>query len=404
MEKTLDVAEVQTVEEVKKDEKPKEEFNFLDDELLKEKKRILEEKYSYETGDKIKILSNELYVEDLLKLYYDLDEDFIYEVPKVGNIIDGVVVGETSRYVLVDAGYKDYVYIEKKGKELNALMNAGLLEGREVEIMVKSVNEKNYSIVGSIDMILQRKAAELLEEGIYEDRIFMGTVKEFSPAGYLVTLDVDGFESDVFMPKTLAGINKLPDPESIVGKTFEVMVENKTGEGYIVSRKKFLKTLIKDKIAELDFTKKYGGHITGSTDFGIFVEFSECLTGMIHKANIDKEQIPNINEVKPGQYIEFYVKELISEKGRPEKIILTQVQTETLWDKIKPGDVLTGLVKSNKQFGTLVQLDEGTFGLIHISELEKHDKTELEVGSEIKVKVLFVQRGDRKIFLSIENE
>ena len=252
MENTLEVKEVQTSEEVKQfEEVKKEEFDFLDDELINEKKRILEEQYSYETGDRIKILSNEPYIEDLLKKYYDLDEEFVYELPKVGDVVDGVVVGETSKYVLVDAGYKDYIYIEKKGKELNALMSAGLLEGHEVEVMIKSVKEKNYSIIGSIDMILQRKAAELLEEGIFEDRIFMGHIKEFTAAGYLVTLDVDGFESDVFMPKTLAGINKLPDPESIVGKTLEVMVENRTNEGYIVSRKKFLKTLIKDKIAAM---------------------------------------------------------------------------------------------------------------------------------------------------------
>jgi ribosomal protein S1 len=268
--------------------------------------------------------------------------------------------------------------------------------------MIKSVKEKNYFVIGSIDLILQQKASELLEEGIYEDRIFMGYVKELTAAGYIVILDVDGFESEVFMPKTLAGINKLPDPESIVGKTFEVMIENKTNEGYIVSRKKFLKTLIKDKVEELEYNKKYSGNITGSTDFGIFVEFNECLTGMIHKANIDKEQIPNISDVKPGQYIEFYVKEIIKEKGRPEKIILTQVQTESLWDTIKVGDVLNGVVKSNKQFGTLIQLDEGTVGLIHVSELEKFDKTELEEDTEVKVKVIAIQRGDRKIFLSLE--
>jgi ribosomal protein S1 len=397
MKEEINVKEVQAKDEPKFDD-----AIFFDDELLKEKKRILEEKYFDEFGDRIKILSNEPYVEDLLKIYYNEDDDYIYELPKVGEIVNGDIIGETSKYVLVDAGYKDYIYIEKKGKELNALMSANLLEGHEVDVMIKSVQEKNYFVIGSIDLILQRKASELLEEGIYEDRIFMGRVKELTAAGYIVILDVDGFESEVFMPKTLAGINKLPDPESIVGKTFEVMIENKTNEGYIVSRKKFLKTLIKDKVEELEYNKKYSGNITGNTDFGIFVEFNECLTGMIHKANIDKEQIPNINDVKPGQYIEFYVKELIKERGRPEKIILTQVQTESLWDTIEVGNVLTGIVKSNKQFGTLIQLDEGTVGLIHISELEKFDKTVLEEDSEVKVKVIAIQRGDRKIFLSLE--
>ena len=62
--------------------------------------------------------------------------------------------------------------------------------------------------------------------------------------------------------------------------------------------------------------------------------------------------------------------------------------------------VITGKVKDNKQFGTLVYLDAETIGLIHISELEKIGKT-LQEGQTVKVKVIAIERTIRKIYLSI---
>ena len=90
---------------------------------------------------------------------------------------------------------------------------------------------------------------------------------------------------------------------------------------------------------------------------------------MIHKANVNPEWQDKLNQIKPGFEIEFYVKEIVK-----DKIILTQMLRETLWDTIKNGQVIDGVVKETKQFGVLVSLDEETMGLIHTSEVEKINK------------------------------
>jgi ribosomal protein S1 len=157
------------------------------------------------------------------------------------------------------------------------------------------------------------------------------------------------------MPNTLAGINKLYDPTSIIGETFQVMIESFSEyEGtYIVSRRKYLQSLIPEEVSLLEFNTPYG-RVTGTTPFGVFVEFNDCLTGMIHKANVVEEWQNRISEIKPGQEIEFYIKEIIK-----NKIILTQVLRETLWDT-KNGQVIEGRVKDVKQFGALIILDNET--------------------------------------------
>jgi predicted RNA-binding protein with RPS1 domain len=93
--------------------------------------------------------------------------------------------------------------------------------------------------------------------------------------------------------------------------------------------------------------------------------------------------------------IDFYIKEIIK-----DKIILTQILKESLWDNIKNGQRLTGKVKDVKQFGALVQLDDETIGLVHISELEK-SKRVVKAGDSVNIKVLLIDRSSRKIFLSI---
>ena len=81
------------------------------------------------------------------------------------------------------------------------------------------------------------------------------------------------------------------------------------------------------------------------------------------------------------------------------KIILTQILRETLWDTISNGQIIDGTVKAVKPFGTLVNLDEETVGLIHTSEMDKINR-KFSSGDNVKVKVLAVDRMSRKIFLT----
>ena len=81
---------------------------------------------------------------------------------------------------------------------------------------------------------------------------------------------------------------------------------------------------------------------------------------------------------------------------------MTQILRESLWDTIKIGQTLEGKVKDNKQFGSLIILDDETIGLVHTSELEKSSR-QVKAGEMVKVKVISVDRMNRKIFLSLVN-
>jgi small subunit ribosomal protein S1 len=74
-------------------------------------------------------------------------------------------------------------------------------------------------------------------------------------------------------------------------------------------------------------------------------------------------------------------------------------------DRLNPGDVVDGTISNIVDFGAFVDLD-GMDGLIHISELSwshvNHPSEVLEIGQEVKVKVLDIDRERQRISLGLK--
>jgi ribosomal protein S1 len=337
---------------------------------------------------------------DALTLY-DMIQSVSVNSPVAGKVVKGVYTGISGEdYLFHVPGFKDQVRVESKPSELKYLLNVEL--GDEMDVLIAAVEKKVYEIKGTIAGLYESKAhQELLE--LEDDAIVSATVVSLLPGGYGVEIHQNKVKLPAFMPNTLAGINKLSNPESIVGQKMEVIIETFSElEGtYIVNRKKYLNTLIESELDLLMTNTPYIGKVTGTTPFGIFVEFASsqdrisCLTGMIHKVNVVEEYQDRLSDIAPGALIEFYVKEII--KGN--KIILTQILRESLWDTIHPKMIITGKVRDIKPFGVLVNLDDETVGLIHESEVEKSKMT-FTKNQEVRVKVLAADRMNRKIYLT----
>jgi ribosomal protein S1 len=324
------------------------------------------------------------------KLY----DAYFMAIPSKNTIVSGEYIGiQSGQHCFNVSGFKDWVRVDNRPAENKYLKNTKI--GDKIDILISSIDNHNFLIQGSICGIYET-AAHLSLKSLDDNVVVIGRIKSSNPAGYDVEIIHDGITLPGFMPNTLAGINKLYDSESIVGQQLELMIESYSKEEgtYIVSRRKYLNTLIPDAIKSLNNEEVYTGRVTGTTPFGVFVEFNDCLTGMVHKANVREDWQERISEIRPGMVIEFYVKEIVK-----ERIILTQILRETLWDTIKNGQLLNGRVRDTKQFGVLISLDEETMGLIHTSELEKLNR-KFESGQDVRVKVLAVDRQNRKIFLT----
>jgi len=232
---------------------------------------------------------------------------------------------------------------------------------------------------------------------------YLATVVSRNGGGFLVNVSgIDGF-----LPGSLAAANIVRDFDSMIGKEIYVMVEDllKDAGTFVFSHKKYLTHILPSKIAELSLVEKYEGTITGTAKFGIFVEFNEIFTGLIHTSKMTAEMRDEFKSGKfsPGEKVSFWIKEITSDK----KIILTdedptirQREIEEFRDK-NLGIITGGEVVSIQPFGTLVKLQKDIVGLISQKEI-KTKKKRYSVGDHVMVTVERVHND--KIFLTIPNE
>jgi small subunit ribosomal protein S1 len=80
-------------------------------------------------------------------------------------------------------------------------------------------------------------------------------------------------------------------------------------------------------------------------------------------------------------------------------------QRQQILDRLNPGDIVDGTISNIVDFGAFVDLN-GMDGLIHISELSwshvNHPSEVLEIGQEVKVKVLDIDRDRQRISLGLK--
>jgi hypothetical protein len=176
-------------------------------------------------------------------------------------------------------------------------------------VVVKIIGDDRASLwEGHISKVEKEFAEELHNP----TRVYTAHIKEINNGGYIV--DVCG--SKCFLPGSLAATNKLVDYSVLLGKDIKVMIINYIPKiGYYVSHKKYLQNIIPEKIKTLKPGQAIDGVVTGTSKYGIFVEFDEIFTGMIHISNMSDEfkRMFDYGDFKPQSKWRFWIQEITEE-------------------------------------------------------------------------------------------
>ena len=144
-----------------------------------------------------------------------------------------------------------------------------------------------------------------------------------------------------FIPGSHAAANIVTDFNSLIGQTIPVMVDSydHLSKLFIVSYKKYITYSLPTMIHNLEFGKLYKGTLTSRpTKYGLFVEFENYFTGLVHAT-----EFPDYDNVsatmKKGDTLDIYVKDVQNRDGQ-YRIILTlkeeNINDEKLyWKKLK---------------------------------------------------------------------
>ena len=338
--------------------------------------------------------------------------------PKVGEIykVVDVKVGSGRELHVTLNGFIDAVINLEQEKKFLAMLGmseedfVSLLETEEgkrifcaqeyracVEIIKPYVKVSLYE--GQLSYVKNEFFSEIKDP----KNAYHGTITGKNQGGFIITVQgVNGF-----LPGSLAAANIVRDFDSMIGKQVTVMVEDYLQESntFVFSYKKYLTHILPLKIDDLDLEKKYTGTITGLAKYGVFIEFDEIFTGLLHSSKMTPEFKEKFKafEFTPGDKIDFWIKEITSDK----KIILSDEDPSFRHKELEDfkeqnlGIIRGGEVISIQPFGALIKLQKDIVGLISQKEI-KMKKKHFNVGDTIMVTVDKVYND--KIFLSLPNE
>lgn len=233
-------------------------------------------------------------------------------------------------------------------------------------------------------------------------KAYTAKVKEANKGGFFV--EVQGL--DAFMPGSLAAPNKINDFQSYVGKEVIVMVEDFLNDmdSFIVSHKKYISYILPQKLAEINMMDTHSGTVTGASKYGLFVEFNEFFTGLLHVSKMSEEtkELFKNRHYTAGTPIEFYVGEVTKDK----RIILTEENPAEKLQKIQKfilnakDNVLPGNIAAVMKFGAIVNVGEVT-GLVPLKEFKRNNIQLDNYKVTDEIHITFSEFRDDKLIFSL---
>jgi len=327
----------------------------------------------------------------VINAYYLSNETIMIELS--GGISIDIDLNREKRFIQL-FGYnspKEFVQHLKHEETLNNFVSHGIYA---------YVVESSPLKVSLWEGHIIRTKEEFMKEISSPSKAYIAKIIEANRGGFFV--EVQGVSA--FMPGSLAAPNKIIDFESYVGNEVVVMIEDYLHDinSFIVSHKKYIEHILPQKIRELDLSKKYEGSITGTSKYGIFIEFDEIFTGLLHNSKMKDETLNKFNnrQFKPGDNIEFYINEITKDN----RIILTEESPEEKTKKFNKFIVeysdkeIMADVAAIMNFGVIINVNELS-GLIPIKEFKKKNIpiNNLFPGDNLKVKLLEF-KNDKLVF------
>ena len=361
-------------------------------------KRRINKKIKHTLGDTSKVFYHGPDAQKIYDLYMGSLSNL--KEPKTGDVVLATVlsVNEEKNHAILYVGWREDAILDLKKELAEYIPNIKV--GNQIEVIIETKGH-NVPITASYSKNIQALKRSEVFNSIGKSVAYAAKVEELIHGGYF--LNIDGVRC--FMPGSLGGMNKLVNFESLIGQTIYVVPINysKEKDYIVVSHREYLKALVPQEMEKLIIAQKYNGFVTGTSRHGVFVEFNGCLTGLIAKSDIDDMNLVNYNEgrIKPGDPIEFYLKEVLDDTKiilscKPETIIN---EWDGIEDKYKVPSMVTGKVKRIVKYGIFVELEPKIVGLLHKSHL--NEDMQFEVGQDIDVKIVKIDKESKKVDFTV---
>ena len=245
---------------------------------------------------------------------------------------------------------------------------------------------------------------------INEGEVVRGKVVRVDKDEVLVDI---GYKSEGVIPVSELSIRRSVNPadEVNLGDEIDALVMTKEdAEGRLILSKKRARFEMAWKRIEgaAESGEPVEGTVIEVVKGGLILDLG--VRGFLPASLVDIRRVQDLDEFM-SQTLRCKVIELNRSRNNvvlSRRAVLEEERREmrqAILDRLSPGDVVEGTISNIVDFGAFVDL-EGIDGLIHISELSwshvNHPSELLEIGQEVRVKVLDIDRDRQRISLGLK--
>ncbi|MCR5190043.1 MAG: S1 RNA-binding domain-containing protein, partial [Bacteroidales bacterium] len=248
------------------------------------------------------------------------------------DVVEGTIVGKTSREVVVNIGFKSDGVIP-----INELRyNPDFKIGDPIEVYVESQEDASGQLLLSHKKALLLKSWKRVNEAYENEEIITGHIKSKTKGGLIV--DVFGIEA--FLPGSQIDVKPIRDYDIFVDKTmeFKIVKINQEFKNVVVSHKALIELELEAQRAEIMAGLEKGqvleGVVKNITNYGAFIDLGG-VDGLVHITDLSWGRISHPEEIlKLDQKVNVVILDFDEEKKR---IALGMKQlTPHPWDSLDP--------------------------------------------------------------------
>ena len=341
----------------------------------------------------------------------DLLKDFDVKKINSGDILKGQIIDVNDKEATVNINYAFDGVISKEELAVGDVSPADVVKtGDILDVYVISPNDGEGYVQLSRLRALQITEKEDLKKAFENNETIKVVVKEEVKGGLVAYYG----SIRVFIPASLASRERI-DIKTLLGKEIEVRLTelDLRNRKVVASRRVLEEEQYNAKKKELWKNIKSGekreGTVKKIIKAGAIVDIGG-ITGLIHINDLAWERVKRVEDiVNVGDKVTVFVGDVNAEQERVS-LILKDVDNEP-WkvhsDNIKSGDIIEAKVVKFMSFGAFIELFPGVEGLVHINEITDENIAKpsdvLEIGQMVKVKVLDVNKENKRIALSIKD-
>ena len=337
----------------------------------------------------------------------------VNEALEKDEIVKGYVKARTKGGMIVDV-FGIEAFLPGSQIDVKPIRDYDQYVGKTMEFKIVKINPEFKNVVVShkalIEADLEEQKREIISK-LEKGQVIEGTVKNITSYGVFV--DLGGVDGLIHI--TDLAWKRINHPSEVVNldDTLKVVILDFDEKKSRIQLG--LKQLEPHPWDNLDENLKVGDKVKGKVsviaDYGAFVEVEPGVEGLIHVSEMSwSTHLRSAQDfVKEGEEVEAVILSLDRDE-RKMSLGMKQLTPDPWADiekKYPVGSKHKGIVRNFTNFGAFVELEEGVDGLIYISDLTwnkrvKHPSDVLNIGDEVEVIVLDVDKDGRKLSLGLK--